>query len=124
MTAEEYAELLKIGAENADLENQTKRQLELAKAIRPKGLQMRNAGKAVVAPSFLELLGAMGQEFRANNLDNAAAAGQRQMVTNTNAQNNRILEAILRARQLQTTEPGGTGLQPPRPRSPYDLGGM
>lgn len=135
MDAEEYQRLLALGSENQGLDDAIKMQMAQAAAMRHGGApQLREAGKLVVAPHWMELLGSLAKEKVAGDLSRSSADKQRAMRGNTQTQNEAILRAILGQGQqpqpnaapgvLTPGMPGGqaTGMVPPQPR-PFSFGG-
>jgi hypothetical protein len=127
MTEEQYMELLQLGGDNAKLEELMRMQMAQAEAMQAQAQppRMRGNSRVQVAPHFLELLGGLAQSKAANVLQNRAIESSGKRADNQTAQNNAIMQAILRQRQMQpAAPPGGTGFMPPQPKSPYSLGGM
>lgn len=124
LTPEEYQQLLELGAQNTGLDDQILQQMQMAKMMQAQPPQTQQYGRVVVPPNLLNLLGGLAQQKTSQDWLAQVMKSQGQRNANTAAQNSKILEAILRSKQPPSAEPGGTGLQPPRPRSPYDLGGM
>lgn len=133
LTLEQYQQLLALGSENQELDEQIAMQLAQAQAMRSKGApQMRDAGTFKMAPGALEVLGGIASQGGAALMDSKASQGMKSKRSNTESQNNMILQAILQGAR-PTQQPGGTGLlpptgqgpglQPPRNRGPFSLGG-
>lgn len=127
LTPEEYQKLLALGAENTDLDAQILQQMQQARLMQAQAPQAQQYGRVVVPPNILNLLGSLAQQKSSMDWDKAATASQQQRTRNTSLQNSKILEAILRARTPginPSAEPGGSGFMPPKPKSPFSLGGM
>ena len=102
------------GEQTGNLEDQIKRQLAQAEALRgAEAPQMRNAGRVMVAPHPLELLGSLAKVNVGRQLEDQAATGQRDI----RAIKQQQFAALLRqmAGGGQPMEPAGPGLQLPRP---------
>lgn len=125
LTPEEYQQLLALGARNTDLEDQIMMQMQQAKAMQAQAPQSQQYGRVVVPPNMLNLLGGLAMQKSSMDWDRAATASKQQRTQNISAQNSKILEAILRSKQpVPSTEPAGSGFMPPKPKSPFSLGGM
>lgn len=115
MTNEEYQKLLELGTTNEDLAQQISMQNAQAKYLRSLGgpPQMRDVGRVVKAPHWMELLGALAQQKAAVNQQNKAMEGQKQVVANRQAQNAMIMRALLEAQgQPAPSEAVGPGMNP------------
>ena len=133
LTLEQYQQLLALGSENEGLDQEIAMQLAQAKSMRDRGApQLRDAGTFKVAPGAIETLGGIANQGGAAFMDSKAKAGMKARTGNTSAQNNMLLQAILGGAQTQQPLGGtgllpptgqGQGLQPPRNRGPFSLGG-
>lgn len=126
ISQEDWARLIALGGDNSNLEAAIKQQLAQAEALAPTPPQMKNAGRVVIAPNVLELLGGLAQRKAQQNLLDQAQAGRTKQTANTNLQNQMIMQAILSG---QPTAPssspvGGNGFLPPKPQGPFSLGGQ
>lgn len=104
MTQEEYEkqkELLGLGTQNANLEDAIKMQMAQAAALRHGGApQLREAGKLVVAPHWMELLGSLAKEKVAGDLSRSSSAKQAIMRGNENTQKEALLAALYKQQQM------------------------
>ena len=132
---EYYRRILQLGNDNQGIDQGVRMQLAQADAMR-KGAapQMREAGRLVVAPNIVELLGGLARTKTATDLQKQATQGMGTMRQNTMDQNMMFLHKLLGAQQPApqpngapgTLVPGvqsGNGLVPRTP-SPYSFGGQ
>lgn len=114
MEMAEALRLLGLGSENQGLDDSIRQQMAQAQFMREGSVpQMRDAGRVVRAPHWLEMLGGLAKQKVAGDLTRSAQQGMAKQRGNTLEQNRAILQAIMR--QQQTPEPpGGTGILPGR----------
>lgn len=123
LTLEQYQELLALGGQNADLDQQMKMQLAQAKMMREGGApQMREVGRVTVAPHWLELVGGLAKQKVAGDIDKQAMMTGQTRQANVNKQNEMIMRGILGGTPQASTAQG-PGLRLPKPRSPFSFGG-
>ena len=116
LTPEQYAQLLQMGGENSDLQDEIKRQMAQAEMLRMNELGgMRGNGRVQVAPHALELLGGLARNWKAGELGKSSAATQKAVNENTQKQNMMIMQGILRGQQQGMPQQGM-----PQQVNPYD----
>lgn len=96
LTPEEYAMLLQLGGDNAELQQEIQRQQALADGLRTNDFgQMRGNGRIQVAPGLLETGANIFRNYRAGQMDDAIKAQSGQVLGNTRKQNEVIMKGIL-----------------------------
>lgn len=123
---EAMRQMLALGEQNAQLDPQIAQQQAMAERLRVGAPQMRDAGRLVKAPHWLELLGNMAQNGVAMKKDKKVASLQRERGANTALQNQMFMAQLLRQQQGQQPqqEIAGPGMQLPKPTAPGQFGGM
>jgi chaperonin cofactor prefoldin len=105
LTPEEYALLLSLGTDNQQLSDAIKMQMHQAEQLRAEAPQMRRAGRVVMAPTAMELLGGLAQNKSSYDLQRGALENQKRSAATTNQQNQMMMQALLRGRQPQQAAP-------------------
>jgi len=115
LTPEEYQQLLTLGQDNALMGDELKQQLAIAEQLRQGNApQMRNAGRATVAPHWMELLGGLAREKSSYDRMGQAQQTRKGMQGNMNAQHALMLRALGAGAQQPAPGPtAGTGFMPP-----------
>ena len=126
MSPEDYKRLLELGSQNSADEQQIQMMLEQAQQLRQQAgaPEMRGNGRIMVAPNPLEYLGAAANNYSAGQTRQQAMDMQKGMAGRQNEQNQMIMQALLRQRQMQNPEPVANGAPGVlnAPRSPFQLG--
>ena len=118
MTYEEMMAMVGQGEQTGNLEDQIKRQMAQAEAMRgAEGPQMRNAGRVQVAPHPLELLGSLAKVNVGNQLERQAADSQKKVRALKQQQFAAMLQQM--AGGQSQPAPAGPGFQ--LPSSPHGL---
>lgn len=110
LTPEEYAQLLALGGDNAELQAQIAQQQALASGLRTNDFgQMRGNGRVMVAPSILETGANVFRNYRAGQMDEAIKSQQGKVLGNQRSQNEMIMRGILGRGQpgTQPAQPSG-----------------
>jgi len=101
MTYEEMMQMLQLGTENEGLDADMKRQLEQAEALRAGGAPgMRQAGRVMMAPNAMEMIGGLAKQAAAVKLAKDAEGTAGKARTNRNAQNQMLLKALMSQQQM------------------------
>ena len=108
----EYEELLALGGENSQLAAELEQQRALAERLRAGyGAQdlapMRGNSRVQVGASPFEVGANVMRNYKAGQVDQQIQAGNAQMNSNTNRQNQAVMRAILNQGQ---PAPGGGGM--------------
>lgn len=123
LTPEQYRELLGLGTQNEELSDDVKMQMMLAKMMQPQGLEMRGNSRVQVAPHWMELIGQLAQQKAMLNMMEKSKESQKKIRTNSAAQNELILQALLpQPNAAGTAPPAGAGFQPPSGPEGFNFG--
>lgn len=124
LTPEEYQKLLELAGQNDELAQQLAVQMQQAKNMREgvQSPQLRQAGRVVVAPHWMEALGGIAQQGAIARKDRSMEENRRKQANNRSLQNQMIMQSILKSTQPPPTV-AGPGLMPPKQPSPYSFGG-
>jgi hypothetical protein len=114
LTPEQYAELLRLGQENAGLEGESARMLEQAQALRAGPLEMRGSGRIQTAPHFLELFGNLAREKSSGDVRAEAEKKKKGILANTQSQQALMLRALAANSQPPSAPPVGPGMGLPQ----------
>ena len=97
------------------------RQLKQADAMRGQAPQMGGNGRVQTAPHWLDLAGSLGTEYAGRKMGQRGEQRQKDLGSQTAAQNQKLLELLARMQQQKSMPPpppvvpGGGGMNPTAP---------
>lgn len=118
---EELMQMLQLGGETEGLDAQMKQQLAQAEQLRGGGApQMRQAGRMMVAPHPMELLGGLAKQFAAVKMAKDAETTSGQIRSKKGTQNQMLLKALMQQQGMDQPNAGQGLVMPTGPSEGFN----